>query len=197
MSGNSLRIQAKREKRRDEIVQIAARLFEEQGFEKVSLLDVARQFGKGRTTIYEYFRDKNELLAACLEREMIVYHEKITSIMKAPGTLRNRLLEFIKVQLVYGAAHAGYSRLFRILTREATTIAVKTRTSIGRLHGEVYGALTRELESAVRKGEIKKKPVELTMQLLINATSLPIRSTAAPDKIAEDILSLFWSGMEK
>ncbi len=195
MLKNSSKVQIKRANRRDEIVRVAARLYEERGYEKVSLLDVARKFGKGRTTIYEYFRDKNELLAECLEQEMIVYHEKIMGIMNAPGSFKGRLREFIGVQLVYGTAHVGYSRLFRALTRDASTLAAKTRARIGKLHAEVYGALTQELKSAIRRGKIRSVPVELTMQLLINATSLPIRSATAPEKIAEDILAFFWDGM--
>lgn len=197
MPRNSPKVQAKREKRKDELVRVAARLFEAQGFEKVTLLDVAGEFGKGRTTIYEYFKDKNELLAACLEQEMIVYHEKIMSIMETGGSLQDKMREFIKVQLVYGTAHVGYSRLFRSLTGSALMLAAKTRTMIGKLHGEVYATLTNQIKSAIRRGEIRNVPVELTMQLLVNATSHPIRSTADPGNVTEDILTVFWSGMEK
>ncbi len=191
----SHKIQAKRDKQKDEITRIAARLFEEKGFEKVSLLHIAERYGKGRTTIYEYFKDKNELLASCLEREMNVYHEKITSIMKAPGTLKDRIREFIKVQLVYGTAHAVYSRLFRSLSRSASGVASKARAMIEELHGEVYAALKQEIIAAISRGEIRSVPVELTIQILINATSLPIRITNDPERISEDILTLFWTGV--
>lgn len=195
MAGTSVKVEAKREKQKEEIARIAALLFEEKGFEKVSLLDIAGRYGKGRTTIYEYFKDKNELLAFCLEREMSVYHEKIMSIMKAHGTLKDRMREFIKVQLVYGTAHAGYSRLFRSLSGSASGVASKTRAVIRKLHGEVYAALTREIRAAIGRGEIRDVPVELMMQVLINATSLPIRIKADPEKISEDILALFWNGV--
>jgi AcrR family transcriptional regulator len=197
MPRNSPKVQAKREKRRDEIVRIAARLFEERGFEDVSLLDIAKHFGKGRTTIYEYFVDKNQLLAACLEQEMAVYHEKIMSIMKTQGPLRDRMREFITVQLVYGTAHTGYSRLFRALTRNSSMLAAETRSKLGKLHAEVYSILSRQIRAAVRRGEIRNVPVELAMQLLINATSLPIRTDADPAKVTEGILDVFWMGMRK
>lgn len=194
----SSKVHVKREQQKDEIARIAARLFEERGFEKVSLLDIAGRYGKGRTTIYEYFKDKNELLAFCLEREMSVYLEKIMSIMKAPGTFKDKIREFIKVQLVYGTAHAGYSRLFRSLSNSASGgITSKTRALIEKLHGEVYAALTGEISSAVSRGEIRNVQVQLVMQLLINATSLPIRVNADAERISEDILAIFWTGLEK
>lgn len=195
MPVKSLKVKAKREKQRDEIVRTAARLFEEKGFEKVSLRHIAARYGKGRTTIYEYFKDKNELLASCLEMEMKVYHENIMSIMKTPGTLKDRIREFIKVQLVYGAAHSGYSRLFRSLSQGASGTASKTRAMIERLHGEVYAALSQEITAAIGRREIKAVPVELAMQILINATSLPIRMKTDPERLSEDILALFWTGL--
>lgn len=197
MRKRTYRVQAKREKQKDEISRIAARLFEEKGFEKVSLARIAARYGKGRTTLYEYFKDKNELLAFCLEREMGVYLEKIMNIMRTPGAFRNKLREFIKVQLVYGAAHAGYSRLFRSLSNSASGTAARTRVAIEKLHGEVYAVLAGEIGAAVERGEIRVVPARLVMQLLINVTSSPVRSDAGSEKIAEDMLSVFWDGLAK
>lgn len=197
MAMKSLKVRAKREKQKDEIARIAARLFEEKSFEKVSLLDIAGRYGKGRTTIYEYFKDKNELLAFCLEREMSVYLEKVMSIMKASDAFRDKIREFIKVQLVYGTAHAGYSRLFRSLSNSASETARKTRVQIEKLHGEVYAALTGEINSAIGRGEIRQVRSELVVQILVNATSLPIRAKADPERLSQEILALFWAGLGK
>lgn len=51
----------KSEKRRL-IAQAAVRVFGEKGFEKTRMEDVARAAAVGKGTLYEYFRDKDELL---------------------------------------------------------------------------------------------------------------------------------------
>lgn len=195
MRKRTYRVQAKREMQKDEIARIAARLFEEKGFEKVSLLQIADRYGKGRTTLYEYFQDKNELLAFCLEREMGVYLEKVMNILRPPGTFKDKVREFFKVQLVYGTAHAGYSRLFRSLANSTSGLASKTRGVIKKLHGEVYAALQGEIGGAIRRGEIREAPIPLVMQLLINATSMPIRVDTPPERTVEEILAVFWNGL--
>ena len=54
------------EKRRD-IVQVAARAFEELGYERASMLTIAERLRGSKQTLYNYFRSKEELLRAVLD----------------------------------------------------------------------------------------------------------------------------------
>lgn len=56
-----------REEKSAEIVEAAAALFAEVGFEKTSMATVARSAGVTTTTIYWYFQDKEALLVAVLD----------------------------------------------------------------------------------------------------------------------------------
>jgi AcrR family transcriptional regulator len=56
-----------REEKSAEIVEAAAGLFAEVGFEKASMASVARGAGVTTTTIYWYFQDKETLLVAVLD----------------------------------------------------------------------------------------------------------------------------------
>lgn len=71
------KIRLRREKKKNEIIGTAAQLFLEKGFENVALSDIAEEIKMGRTTIYEYFENKNEIMATYLEKEMSAYHAKI------------------------------------------------------------------------------------------------------------------------
>lgn len=195
MERKKYNVQNKREKRKDEIIDAAVSLFMEKGFDRVSLSDIASRIKKGRTTIYEYFRDKNEILASYLEKEMIGYHEKVMAILRKKACLRDKLMEFISLQLEYGTYHRGFSQLFRSLSRGGTAISEKTETVIRQKHHEIYSALTNEFLKAMRKKEIRAMPPGLIMQILINATSFPLRSKTEKARTAEDVLSVFWSGI--
>ena len=52
------------------IIDVARRLFAQQGIENTTIGDVAVASGKSRRTIYTYFKSKEELLEASLESEM-------------------------------------------------------------------------------------------------------------------------------
>lgn len=53
---------------RRRILDTAARLFTEQGYETVHVSDVARAAGVGKATLYQYFKSKSDLFVACLDR---------------------------------------------------------------------------------------------------------------------------------
>ncbi len=188
-------IQHKREKRKDEIIQASAHLFMEKGFENVTLSDIAGKNNLGRTTVYEYFNNKNEILAAYLERQMTDYHKKVMTIMNKKIALKDKLKAFIQLQLEYSNYHKGFSQLFRSLSRSSKDISAETEATIRKKHQETYVALMNEFNAAIRRKEIRDLPSDILMQLLINATSFPVRSKKEPAQTAEEIFSIFWSGI--
>lgn len=58
--------------KRNELVRIAARLFKEQGFQSTRLIDIAREAGMDRATVYYYVGSKEEL-----------FHETVEGVLDA------------------------------------------------------------------------------------------------------------------
>ncbi|GAB4001909.1 TetR/AcrR family transcriptional regulator [Nocardioides ultimimeridianus] len=54
------------EKRREQLLRVAERVFAEQGYQGTSVNDVAAAAGVTRTLVYKYFRDTDELYLACV-----------------------------------------------------------------------------------------------------------------------------------
>lgn len=61
----SAHVQAKREKRRREILHAALTAFRENGYHGTSLDDIAVRLGMRKTALYHYFPDKDALLYEC------------------------------------------------------------------------------------------------------------------------------------
>lgn len=185
----------KKEQRKKQIAKTAGQLFLQKGFEKVSLLEIAQKLNKGRTTIYEYFNNKEEILAVFLEEEMSIYHQKTLSALSEGVTFKAKLKNFILIQLEYAVQHKGFQQLYKSLSVSSQDRVVETNIKLMKLHQELYNALRLQINNAIENEEIKKLPIELLMELIINATSLPYKNVADRIQTAEGLLDIFWSGI--
>lgn len=55
---------------RSEIIEEAGRLFQQYGLHKTTMEDIAKSAGKGKSTLYYYFSNKNEVFEAVVMKEI-------------------------------------------------------------------------------------------------------------------------------
>ena len=72
----------------DAILDAAVVEFEQHGFRRVALDDVARRAGVSRTTIYRRFANRDELVAAVIDRENAALFADIADELKSVGRSR-------------------------------------------------------------------------------------------------------------
>ncbi|MCV7402271.1 TetR/AcrR family transcriptional regulator [Mycobacterium fragae] len=84
--------------------------FEQHGFRRVALDDVARRAGVSRTTIYRRFAGRDELVAAVIDRENAVLFAEIADELKNRGPQSNYYVEAFTLSIMRFRQH-------RVLTR--------------------------------------------------------------------------------
>jgi len=81
------------EEKRREIVNAAAELFEQHGFDRTSMSMIAERFGGSKATLYGYFRAKEELLEAVLVYDVTEQAERLMAELLAQEDLRDGLIK--------------------------------------------------------------------------------------------------------
>jgi AcrR family transcriptional regulator len=88
-----------REKKRREIAAAAMAVFAEQGFEAASMREVAEMAGIGKGTIYEYFRSKEELIAASIKVWMEDIITELEALVSSIGDPEVKLRTYINAMV--------------------------------------------------------------------------------------------------
>lgn len=100
---------------REELMDIAARMFDEQGFERTSIGAIAAEMGLGRSALYHYFGSKEEILAALIESEALAPSLHLRALeerfARADDRLRAAIIEGIERRLSSGTRFVRLSRL--------------------------------------------------------------------------------------
>jgi len=75
---------ANKDEIRDELVQTARGVFARYGFRKTTMEDIAQAAGKGKSTLYYYFKNKEEVFRAVVEYEGNLLKNELLDVINDP-----------------------------------------------------------------------------------------------------------------
>ena len=84
---------------RTHIVSVARRIFTRYGFRKATMEEIARSSQMGKSSIYYYFKSKEEIFRAVVELEARLLRERLSRIISKNNSPQERLKAYILFRL--------------------------------------------------------------------------------------------------
>ena len=110
---------------RESIVNAAGDIFSKYGYKKTTMDDIALALGKGKSSIYYYFRNKEEIFQAVLEQEVILLKSKLQKAVNGKKHHKGKLKAYIITRMkgfesmlnFYNAVKNEYLAQFEFIER--------------------------------------------------------------------------------
>jgi AcrR family transcriptional regulator len=145
-------IDAHKAKTRRDILDTASALFLSEGYTATSLGDIAVEIGVGRTTLYEYFRDKEEILVLLVEEEMPELVGGMIDSVPSNLTASERLGELVIRNLEFIADERNLGTL---IMREVPKLSPEAQARVRAAHERLEDELQELCTEAVANGEFR------------------------------------------
>src|SRR5450432_4212616 len=107
-----------RDQRRELILDVAQAVFLEEGFDAASMSTIAARLGGSKGTLYNYFKSKDELFAAYVQRHCAWQSEAMFRLMEDGRNVRETLAGIGRRYLAMVLSEENVRR-FRVITAEA------------------------------------------------------------------------------
>ena len=171
---------------RDAMLDAARELIAEIGYESMSHADITATVGIGRTTFYEHFASKEDLLVELVRRDLPPRSRELLDLVDPglPAIERLRQLAFEMVRYV-GTDHIGL-----ILHTEVPRLSPKAQRDIAEAHAGLAREFATIYREGVEAGSFRKFSPQLAgrmMEGIIMMGGKVVMDTADPSKHAEQI----------
>lgn len=182
---------------RSALLDAAKTLINEAGTADLPLGEIALAAGVGRTTLYDYFVDRDDLIATLVEEELPGVVEDLIGAMPTTGSAPDRLADLASrtVEFVISDPVLGV-----ILHREVGRMGPEAEVRIRAAHATLAEAMVGLYHAGVSSGDFRSMPPDLAGRLIqdsIMSAARTVLSAAAPEDRVDSVtmhLRLFLLG---
>jgi AcrR family transcriptional regulator len=187
---------------RNKILDAAQDVFTRYGFGKTTMEDIAREMGKGKSTIYYYFTSKEDMFQAVIEKEILSLKSKILDEISKKEDPKEKLKVYV-VERMQGLKNL--KNLYNVLRNENNSqreFVDQTRQQTDREEINIVAAI---LNSGVEQGIFHLEDTVLTSIAIVTAlkgVELPLLvAESGSDNLLEQrldrLLDVLFYGMVK
>ena len=172
-------------RRRHEIFGTSVKLFLKKGFQETSMREIAEMAGIGKSTLYDYFKTKDEILVWGVEDQLMDLTVEVQEIVKQPTPAIKRLRQVMKTHLEFLVSSKEF---YLKLSFEVQRLNLESQKRI-QVRRHAYQDLIRQLiDEGIAEGSFRKVDSLLVARTLITALT-PTVFTSRPSGTPQEMLN--------
>ncbi|HLT97191.1 MAG TPA: TetR/AcrR family transcriptional regulator [Acidimicrobiia bacterium] len=178
-----------KEMTRRQVLEAAQELIAEVGSAEISFGEIASAVGIGRTTLYEYFADRDDVIASLVEEELPGVVEGLLAGLSAEMDPAQQLAEVAERTVRFVATDPV---LGLILHREVGRLTAEAQRRIRDAHTDLITGVASIYARGVEKGSLHPMPVDLAgrfIQDTVMSAARAVISAADPDSRLPEIVA--------
>lgn len=146
------------ERFRKQVLETARRIFQRKGYAKTTMLDIAKALNKSKSTLYYYFKSKEEIFAAIVEDISSELQNELMKVIKSKADTKSLLRRYIIKRMDYSNQIAKLYNLVKDQTMDIYNLIQKYRKNFDEF--EIL-ALKNILLRGIENGELRISAEEL------------------------------------
>jgi AcrR family transcriptional regulator len=183
-------------KRRHEIFHQVVNVFVKKGFHETSMREIAEAAGLGKSSLYDYFKTKDEILVYFFEDQLNDLTNEAQKVALQNLSADKRLHQIMEI---YIESLQANKNLFLKLTQESQRLKPQSQKQVQEKRYAYQDLVRALIDEGIREGIFRKVNSLLAARLLISGMSSVIygsRSTGTPQEMLRETLDIFFKGIE-
>ena len=145
--------EAKKKNNKRAILDSAISLFNENGYEKTSIAQIARKAGVGKGTVYSYFDNKKSIIKGFCEYELEKVHYQLIAQSNRDASVLEQMLIIYMTEFQHVTQNREFGRLYMREALFPDDDDLKTTTDLDEKYFDVLFPI---LENGQKRGELRK-----------------------------------------
>ena len=155
------RIAQERRARMDRILDSAERLFAEKSYHDTSIHDIAEAADFSRTSVYQYFPNKEEIYLCVLARYTNLLVERVTEATARAVTVSDKIKAFLEEIRVINKDYPNFFQLYFIQRHQVEPrLSPELRAQLNAKRKELENVFRDFYREGIEKGEVRELRVK-------------------------------------
>jgi AcrR family transcriptional regulator len=193
--------------RKEFILDIAKDLFSKNGYYDTQIHDIVTKAGISRGTVYQYFKNKDDIYLTLLENFYSTWEEEMTNGLSAEDLRSINATEYFRKRIKQSLSFfANDHKMSNIVLRNTPGLGKNFESVIKRLEKKIKDFISKDINLGIKNGYVDKNiDIDLTTELITGAVFrishsyfIKNREQKKPeiiDDLTDKIVRIFSSGI--